>query len=145
MFSSLFSNEPKTIRILLIDDTHGALKLIRKILESTLNGVHHINFVIDEFQRFDDFEKKRKKYDIAIVDWNLSNHMKKNGDTVCNIIMSEGCKNIAIASGMYDDSIIITKFVIPHGIEFIGKGDKNFRDKIIKFVEGSIADVISRR
>ena len=131
-----FKRKPKILNIVLVDDSEGSLLILDDFI-STYFEKKDIEYSIDTFKCFDDFKQNKKdKYDIAIVDWNLSNSFNDRGDRVINEL---NCKNISIFSGMSEDAAKITFFAIKNNnIHYIKKGDLNYVDKLNQFFTNSI-------
>jgi response regulator RpfG family c-di-GMP phosphodiesterase len=133
-----FFKQPKEkdLNICLIDDSEGSLLILEDVLEDYFKDKTQQTH-IDKFRSYQDFmENKKSNYDIAIIDWNLSNSYNDRGD---RIIKEINCDNISIFSGMTEDAGTITSFTIQNGnITYIKKGDVLYKEKLLEFIDRSI-------
>jgi hypothetical protein len=133
-----FMKQPKEkiIHIAIVDDSEGALLILEDVIDDYFEDKDK-KLQIHKYMSYQDFmENKRYYYDIAIIDWNLSNSYNDRGDRIVNNI---NCDNISIFSGMTEDAGTITSFTIKNSnITYIKKGDVFYKEKLFDFLDRSI-------
>ena len=137
-----FIHKDKTINVLLIDNNHMAVELMRDIVDFSIKDIDvNSNVIVDEFYSIKEFSSNKKnRYDIALVDWNIGDGIEEKGNTVIEQIKSN-CKNIAIVSGQTDKNIEIAKYSIKNKILFIQKGCVDNFGKVNRFIARSIRNM----
>jgi len=128
----------KVVRFLFVDDKEAMHEIMDSLVEDYASSHHDIQIIKDAFYSFEDFEaRKAKRYDLAIVDWNIGNSIQERGDNVL-MNLNGSCRAKYILTGMGQDLVReggITEFCVQHSVGLMYKGDfyKLQRDVFEKF------------
>lgn len=127
MIKALFGfgqNKSNTFRVMLVDDSWASLNYIDKTLRRYFASIGFNDYEIVKCESYSEYLERGSGYfNLAFIDWNLSNNRQENGEIIALDLKKKGCPVISIFSGMEDDSALISNFTMTHLFFYVHKGE----------------------
>lgn len=106
-------------KVLIIDDSYGARYVAEDVVKKTLEELH-VDMELFIYSNIVEFElSKHRKFDLALVDWNLDDKKINHGDEVIKQI---DCPVISIMTGQSGIWADINDFANKYNVGIIKKG-----------------------